>query len=362
MKYLFTLFIIIILLLVFIFPYTNDIVDFWGTIGVAKQIDQIKEKLPLETQKPKISYKKAEVSYELPSSKWVPQSYNNCAPAATSMVLQHFGYNVPQTETKAKLRTNSDDKNVFIYEVSEYIKTDYGIENKVLFNGNEEILKTLITNDIYVVVEDWLRPGEDIGHILIIRGFDDNEGVFIADDSYFGVGIKYSYVNWDVQWKPYNREYMPVYRPEQEQLVMAILGEDWDSKTMYENSIEKNLSDTQVNPLDNYAWFNLGMSYYGLGDYPKSKEAFDKARQLGLPGRMLWYFTEPVSVYNKTGNYQTAIDLANIGLRGNESFAEMHYEKAIAYRGMGNTEMMKASVTRAIQYDSNYTEAKELLD
>ena len=49
------------------------------------------------------------------------------------MVLQYFDFNVNQNETKAKLRTNADDKNVFTYEMAEYIKKDYGIESKLLY-------------------------------------------------------------------------------------------------------------------------------------------------------------------------------------------------------------------------------------
>ncbi len=203
-----------------------------------------------------VSYKIPPISFELPKATWVPQTFNNCGPAATSMTLQYFGFNVSQEETK----------------VSRYLKNDYGIQNKVLFNGELKTIKTLVANGIYVVVEDWLHPGEDIGHVLIIRGYDDGSGVLIADDSYFGVGIKYPYSTWDeTQWKPYNREFMPVYRSENENLVKEIIGENWDETKMYQNSILRNQKDVDVNPNDMYAWFNLGTSYYALGNYEKAR-------------------------------------------------------------------------------------------
>src|SRR5687767_3807702 len=67
----------------------------------------------------------------LPGAKWVPQSFNNCGPATTSMLLQYFGHNVDQNTTKAKLRTNADDKNVFTYEIQNYLKDDYNIDSKL---------------------------------------------------------------------------------------------------------------------------------------------------------------------------------------------------------------------------------------
>ncbi|HKB88688.1 MAG TPA: C39 family peptidase [Patescibacteria group bacterium] len=276
-------------------------------------------------------------AYELPSAKWVPQTFNNCGPAATSMVLQYFGYDVPQTETKAHLRTSPDDKNVFINEISAYIKADYGVDNKVLFNGDLKTIKTLVANGVYVVVEDWLHPNEDIGHVLIIRGFNDAEGVLIADDSYFGVGIKYPYSTWDeTQWKPYNREFMPVYRHEKEDLVRAIVGENWDEKTMYKNSVVRNQNDANINPNDMYAWFNLGTSYYALGEYQKAKIAFEKSQAIGWPKRMLWYNIDPVKTYNKLQEYQKAIDTANLGLWYNSDFSELIQEIEVAKKGLSD--------------------------
>lgn len=299
-------------------------------------------------------YSKPQVSYQLPAAKWVPQSFNNCGPAATSMVLQYFGYNVSQEETKAHLRTNPDDKNVFIREISNYLRNDYGIQNKVLIGGNLQVIKTLVQNGVYVVVEDWLHPDEDIGHVLIIRGFDDNEGVLVADDSYFGVGQKYSYKLWDEsQWKPYNREYMPVYKSENEELVKSIVGENWDEKTMYQNSVDANLEDIKQNPDDMYAWFNLGSNYFGLGNFEKAKEAFEKSQSLGWPKRILWYNIDPVITYNKLGEYQKAIDTANLGLWYNDNFAEMHYEKYLAYRGLKNDSLAQSELQKALNLDKN---------
>lgn len=307
-------------------------------------------------------YKKPGEYAELPAARWIPQTFNNCGPAATAMVLQYFGYNVSQEETRAHLRTNPDDKNVFITEISSYIKNDYGLENKVLFNGDLKTIKTLVANGVYVVVEDFLHPGEDIGHVLVIRGFDDKNGVLVADDSYFGVGIKYPYATWDEgQWKPYNREFMPVYKKDREEIVKSIIGENWDERTMYKASIEVNLADTVKNPNDMYAWFNLGKSYYHLGEYQKAKDAFEKSQNIGWPKRMLWYFTEPVENYNKLGEYQKAIDTANLGLWYNDNFSEMHDQKSVAYKGLGQIESLKTEAQKAVNLDPGMTSARDLL-
>lgn len=321
----------------------------------AKSIENKFSEILATTQTP-VPYRKAPEGYELPSAKWIPQTFNNCGPAATAMTLQYFGFNVSQEETKTHLRTNPDDKNVFIGEISAYLAQDYGIQNKVLFNGNIDTLKTLVANGIYVVVEDWLHPNEDIGHVLIIRGYDDAQNVLIADDSYFGVGIKYPYSTWDEgQWKPYNREYMPVYKSDQENLVKSIIGENWNEKTMFQNSVTLNLKDTEKNPNDMYALFNLGSSYFELGDYEKAKEAFEKSQGIGWPHRMLWYSVLPVETYNKLGEWQKAIDTANLGLWYNDNYVEMHYQKYLAYKGMGNSNEADSELQKALSLDPNVT-------
>lgn len=297
----------------------------------------------------------------LPGAKWVPQSFNNCAPATTSMVLQYFGHTVDQNTTKARLRTNSDDKNVFTYEIQQYLKQDFNIDSKLLYNGNLQMLKTLVANGFYVVVEDWLHPNEDIGHVTIIRGFDDAQGVFIADDSFIGTNIVHRYEEFDTtQWKAFNREYTPVYTIDKEPLLQAIIGENWEEQVMYQKAVERNTFDTTSNPTDMYAWFNLGTSYFGLGKYQEARDAFEKSQAIGWPKRMLWYQIQPIQTYNMLGEYEKAIALANIALVGNDSFAEAHVEKAIAYNGLNDSVKASTEIEKALFYSPNLQTAKDI--
>ena len=299
----------------------------------------------------------------LPGAKWVAQTFNNCGPATTSMVLQYFGLSVGQDQTKAKLRTNPDDKNVFTYEIANYIKSDYNIDSKLLYGGDIYILKKLIANGFYVVVEDWLHPNEDIGHTTIIRGFDDEQGVLIADDSYIGVNITYPYDEFrETQWKAFNYEYLPVYKEGSEDLLKSIVGESWDPEKMYQKTANMARDEISKNENDLYAWFNLGSSLYHLGDYENAKSAFEKSKSIGWPKRMLWYQIEPIQTYNALHEYHKAIEMADIALWGNnDSFAEAHLEKAIAYKGLNDKEKAKQEVEKALYYYPNFKKAQDFL-
>lgn len=298
----------------------------------------------------------------LAGAKWVPQTFNNCGPATTSMVLQYFGFDVNQNETKAKLRTNADDKNVFTEEMAAYIKNDYGVQSRLLYGGDIQMLKALLANGFYVVVEDWLHPNEDIGHVTIVRGFDDEQGVLIADDSYIGINITYPYEQFsNTQWKAFNYEYLPVYTADREALLREIIGDAWEPKVMYENATKIARNEIALNERDIHAWFNLGTSLYALGLYEDAKSAFETSQAIGWPKRMLWYQIQPIQTYNALKDYDKALELADIALWSNDSFAEAHVEKAIAYKGLGNVEKAREEINKALHFAPNLKKAQELL-
>lgn len=309
-----------------------------------------------------VEVKPAPASAVLPSSVWVPQTYNNCGPASAAMILQHFGYEVSQADLKQKLRTNPDDRNVFTYEIAALLKKDYGIDSRLFYNGDLERLKLLIANGFYVIVEDLLRPDENIGHTIIIRGYDDAKGVLIADDSYFGAGREMPYAIFDErQWKVFNREYLPVFLPARAAVVESIVGNDWDETLMFERSAAFNDNLTRSDPSDMYAWFNLGSSYYHLGQYAKAQAAFEKSEALGWPERLLWYQYEPIKNYNALGEWAKALALIKLGLKNNNSYAELHYEAAVAYRGLGEAALARQEKALALEMAPDYQPAKDLV-
>lgn len=229
-------------------------------------------------------------SFSLPPARWIGQTYNNCGPATVAQLLQYFGYEVDQATTKAKLRSGSDDKNVTLDEVSAYLKQDFGLESQVLINGNIPILKQLLAAGIPVVVEEWLRPNEDIGHVLLLRGYDDDRGGFVADDVYLGPNrfFPYEQFEWD-QWQPFNRIYLPVYRPQQEETVRRIVGEDWDRDLMYRRALAAAQAETGLFPENAYSWLNLGSIALTLGETDLADRSLERSRSLGWPARLLWY-------------------------------------------------------------------------
>lgn len=304
--------------------------------------------------------------YSLPQSEFVSQTYNNCGPATLSMVLSMFGKHVSQDELASKMRPfnnpygGEDDKSVFADEFVRYAK-QYGFEAVERPNGNRETLKKFVANGIPVVVRTMLNDHEDIGHFRIVRGYDDKQGVLIQDDSYQGPGLEYSYDSFDQLWQPFNYGYIVVYPAGKQQIVDQILGGEKDSVVAYQHSIERAEHELAENPNSVYSTFNIATAYFYLGDYQKSKEAYEKVAGQ-LPPRMFWYQTEPIQNYLALTDYDRVIELSDQTLEsGNAAYSEMYFYKAQAYEGEGNTDLAKQELQRALYYNQNYLAAQKEL-
>jgi uncharacterized protein len=127
------------------------------------------------------------------------QTFNNCGPAALSMLLSYYEINISQKEIGDSLRPyqnnngDNDDKSVTLDELGIKAK-ESGLNYYRRPAGNPEIIKSLIASDIPVITRTWLSEDEDIGHFRIIKGYDETQEEFIQDDSYDGKNLRYSYI------------------------------------------------------------------------------------------------------------------------------------------------------------------------
>lgn len=313
-----------------------------------------------------VSFNMPPTQYVIGSSRFVSQTFNNCGPASLSMVMSMMGKDITQQELASIMRPFNnpaggvDDKSIFAHE---FVKTakQYGFESLSRPNGNEELIKKLVANDIPVVVRTWLHPSEDIGHFRIVRGYDDTRSVFIQDDSYEGPNIEYSYETFSQMWKPFNYGYILVYPKEKNEVVKAILGEEYDEKKAWENAQNRAEEETASGKADPYSHFNVATASYYLGDYEKSIREYEKVGS-ALPSRMLWYQYEILDAYLKTKQYDKVLSLATEILnRGNTAYSEMYLMRGYVYKEQGNIPLARQEFEKALYYNVNSNEAKSAL-
>ena len=103
-------------------------------------------------------------------------------------------------------------------------------------------------------------PNDDLwaGHYLLLTGYDENTQTFTGQDTYYGPDRKISFQILDDNWKAFNRVYILIYLPEQEETVKTIQGQDWDPDKNRQHALELAKAEIMTNPDDAFAWFNLG--------------------------------------------------------------------------------------------------------
>ena len=289
------------------------------------------------------------------------QTWNNCAAVSTSMVLSYYGTTMTQQQLQPIFRPNPGDKHVEPPQLLAFFP-QYGLRTRIVEGGSIEVVKRLVAAGFPVITPQWLDPKPDaIGHYRVVRGYDDGRGGFIVNDSMFGPNVLIPYGEFEELWRAFNYRYLPVYRPEDEPRVLAILGEDADPQRNYQRALALFQRLAEERPDDAYVWFSMGTSYFLLGDDQAAVQAYERAEAIGLPPKMLWYQFWPVAAYNNIGNHQRALELATAQIATAGTFGEMRYERGRAFEAMGNTDAAIAEYRRALLDDVNLTAAREAL-
>lgn len=316
------------------------------------------------------------VSYQLNGIQHIPQHWNNCGPATLTMGLTYFGMPADQDPAADWLKPTSEDGNVSPWQMVDYVNTQIPGTTRALVRvgGDLTLLKTLLANNFPVIIEAGYDPEPDrlgwMGHYLLITGYDDSMGQINSHDSYLGPDKKYTYAHIEQFWAHFNNTYIVLYKFDREAELMTLLGANADVTQNALNALELNRQRALANAADPFAWFNLGTNYVALANYdPKAFEyaavAYDKAREIGLPWRMLWYQFGPYEAYNAVGRYQDVIDLARVQLNEtgtSQYIEETYYYAGVAREGLGELSRALANYEQALFLDKNFTPAKSAYD
>lgn len=306
------------------------------------------------------------------------QTWNNCGPATLAMTLSYFDLFVDQSDTATFLKPSTEDRNVSPSEMAAYVNTQTEIRALDRVNGSLDTLRHLLDAGFPVIIEIGLDPPgeyawlEWYGHYLLVVAYDDAQGQIWVYDSWFGTsevpmenkhsfGRIVTYENLENYWAQFNRSYITLYRPEQEESLQALIGPDWDTEQMWQNTLVRAQADAAANPNNAFFWFNLGTAYVHLGDYARAAAAYDEARAINLPWRMLWYQFGPYEAYYQVGRYEDVLTLTNVTLETYDYFEEALYYRGLAEQALGDTASAAADFAKAAAFNPNFTPAVEAL-
>ena len=312
----------------------------------------------------------------------IQQAFNNCGPANLTQVLNWHGNPTTQEEAAAYLKPNPEDRNVSPWQLSDYVNDFTQLKSTVHSNGNIEMLKQFISNNLPVVVEKGYEPNSPgaqgwFGHYLTMFGYDDDLEEFYGMDTYLTVadpakGQANSYADIEYYWQHFNYTFYVIYEPGQEELVNQILGPELlDPVTMWEAAAVRAQEDIDEDPENAFAWFNLGTALTHMGKitgniefYENGAAAFDEARVISLPPRMLWYEHQMYFAYMRVGRYQDMLDLTDTVLaeQGGQNVEETYYYRGFALQFLGDIPGAAAAFERTLQLNENFYPAQIALD
>jgi len=115
---------------------------------------------------------------------------------------------------------------------------------------------------------------------------------------------------------------MVVYLPEKEAELQTLLGSNWDPDLNRQNALAIAQAATVTDPSDAFAWFNLGSNLVYFDRHFEANDAYDKARELGLPQRMFRYQFGPFLANFHSNRNEDLLALTDYALQRTEMSEE----------------------------------------
>jgi tetratricopeptide (TPR) repeat protein len=306
------------------------------------------------------------------------QEWNNCGPATLAMTLSYFGIRTNQTETAAILKPSPEDRNVSPREMVAYVNEHTDLNATFRINGDPYTIKRLLAAGFPVILEIGIEPPGEFrwmgwyGHYMLTVAYDDAKQQFWTYDSWLGTseeplqnanadGRTLTYQDLNEFWLHFNHNYMVLYEPERAAEVAEIIGADMDDVVMWQNALDEIRAETAAAPDNAFYWFNLGTAYNALGQYEEAVAAYDQARAIGLPWRMLWYQFGPYQAYYEAGRYEDVLLLTDTTLKDRPYFEESFYYRGLALAALGETKTARQDLEKAASFNPNFIPAADAL-
>jgi len=306
----------------------------------------------------------------LPHPSREKQDWNNCGPATLAMYLRFYGWKGTQFDISDLIKPARNDRNVNVEELVYYTRNNTGwLKTIYRVGGHIEQVKRLVAAGIPVMAEMsfyfdgpyW--PHDDLwaAHYILVVGYDDTTGAFDVVDSYRDTKHSFPYEKFNAYWQSFNRVYIVAYLPDQEEAVRTILGEDWDETRNRERALETAQKEAEKDPKNAFAWFNVGTNLVYFGKYSEAAKAYDKARTIGLPQRMLRYQFGPFLAAFHSGNIDDLLTLTKYALQRTPNSEEALLWHGWALYRKGDIAGAIDDFTHALEVKPHYPDAEYAL-
>ena len=288
-----------------------------------------------------------------------------------SHYLRYYDWDGDQFDISDQIKPVRADRNVNVDELVHFVSENVWWLNAIYrVGGDIDLLKHLLSSGFPVMIEEsfyledrfWFNDDRWSGHYLLLTGYDDTNEIFFVQDPLLGPDRMISYSDLDDNWQSFNRVYVLIYKPEEQEMIKSILGIHWDVEQNRQIALERSGSETQQQPGNPYAWFNYGTNMLYFEQYTEAALAYDEARRLGLPQRMFRYQFGPFLAYFHSGRndeLQTTVEYA-LQITPNSEEALL-WNGWLLYR-QGNKQKALLNFEEALQANPGYIDAMYAMD
>lgn len=295
------------------------------------------------------------------------QQYNRCSATALYIQLSYFDYTGTATDIVRWLNPYAEDMSVRLVELIRFAET-HGLKGIERTGGTRELMQAILAAGFPILVENayWHRNDNNdwMSHNRIMMGYDGGSFYFYdpllgPGDDQTGYAIRYE--EFDDRWQDFNRNYMILYRPEDEAKLMEVLGEHWLEDFNALATLEQAQADYERDG-GAFAAYNIASALLRLDRAEEAAQWIDTARAIGLPWRMHWYRFEALEAYLAVGRWDDVLTIVYEVLPNSTAIQEVYFFAAQAYLGKGDVERARANFYAALDRNANYPEAQAALD
>lgn len=307
---------------------------------------------------------KVPMSYQLTGFEHEYQQPNNCGPATLAIAMRYWGWQGTQATIAHVLKPQLRDKNVRWDELVYFVRTHAGwLDALFRVGGDASTLELFVSQGFPVIIESGYEVDVGwVGHYLVVSGYDRDAGVFTVQDVTGGPDREVSYEKTAALWEQFNHLYILVFPADMRAEVLRLLDDDEQVDGNRYRALRRARESAEANAENAFAWFAYGSNLNYFNRYSEAAAAFDRAREIGLPWRMLFYQFGPYIAYFNVGRYQDVMDLATATLQARPALEESYVWRGWARHMLGDTVGARADFRAALGVNPNFADALSGLD
>jgi uncharacterized protein len=232
----------------------------------------------------------------------IPQTWNNCGPAAIAEVLAYWGIARTQGEVQATLRVDGPVVGMTPYGVRAYARS-VGLRALMGVGGTDRLIKLLVAAGLPPIVHQVVSLSDSVGHWRPIESYDDQQGVFVTSDPYLGPNYRIGYAAFDQMWAQRAYSFVVLYPASRHAaLAGALATAGWNKVAAYTHDLARvRAYQEDVTPTGAPASASSGYHYLALawdsaqlGQSSAARAYLQQAARAGANPIQVWWINAEI--------------------------------------------------------------------